>query len=284
MTPPEVWSYRENGEPDQPGWAVRVVPNKFPALEREASLDGQSGGLFERLNGVGAHEVIIECSDHRDTLATLSMRGIENVLRAFLARVQELKQDRRFRYALLFKNHGSEAGASLEHSHSQLIALPIIPMRVREEVEGAKAYYSQRGSCIYCDIVAREEQDGERLIFKTEDFILATPYASRFPYETWILPRRHRASFEDMAKTECRELARILKTALTRLDNLLAHPPYNFIIHSSPFREPSDDYYHWHIELMPTLTKVAGFEWGTGVYINPTMPEEAAESLRDTTT
>jgi UDPglucose--hexose-1-phosphate uridylyltransferase len=281
MTPPEVLAIRKVGKPNEAGWEVRVVPNKFPALDSEGVVDWVGDGLFQRIDGVGAHEVIIECPDHQATLAALPTAAVENVLKAFQVRVRELKRDKRFHYAMLFKNHGAEAGASLEHEHSQLIALPIVPMRVREEVEGARSYYSQRERCIYCDIVQQEEQDGRRLILKNEDFIAVAPYASRFPCETWLLPRRHNACFEEATEPECASLARALKTTLASLDNGLGHPPYNFIIHSAPLREVSKEFYHWHIEIMPTLSKVAGFEWGTGVYINPTPPEEAAQILRE---
>jgi UDPglucose--hexose-1-phosphate uridylyltransferase len=278
MTPPAVLSVPGDGKP----WEVRVFPNKFPALTAVGSaVDAEHPVLFERLDGVGVHEVIVETPDHGATLATLSLESIENVLRVYQARIRELEKDRRIRHVVIFKNHGPEAGATLEHGHSQLVALPIVPVRVREEVEGARAYFSRKSRCIYCDIAQQEEPDGKRLILKNEHFIAVAPYASRFPFEAWLLPRRHGARFEDTSENECGSLAGALKSTLASLDEALDRPPYHFIIHSAPFREPSDESYHWHIEIMPILSKVAGFEWGTGIYINPTPPEEAAQTLRE---
>jgi UDPglucose--hexose-1-phosphate uridylyltransferase len=281
-TPPEVLSYRHNGgPPNTPGWEVRVVPNKFPALQVEGGLDRQGEGLFDRMNGIGAHEVIIETSEHGQTLATLPGVAVEKVLWAFRDRVADLKQDRRFRYILIFKNHGAAAGASLEHSHSQLIALPIVPRQVREEVDGAKQHYSFKERCVFCDIIRQEIAASVRLIAENGDFVALAPYAPRFPFETWILPRRHQAHFEDAPRHEFETLARLIKGVLQRMNRTLVNPPYNLIVHSSPFSEQTGEFYHWHVEIMPKLTKVAGFEWGSGFYINPTSPEEAAQVLRD---
>ncbi len=293
MTPPAVMTVPESSNRDEPGgpawpaWEVRVFPNKFPALEAIAAGGsvGETGAglpvLFERLDGVGVHEVIVETPDHGAALATLSLKSIESVLRVYQARIRELEKDQRIRHVVIFRNHGREAGATLEHGHSQLIALPIVPVRVREEVEGARAYFSSKSRCIYCDITQLEEPDGKRLILKNEHFIVVAPYASRFPFEAWLLPRRHSARFEDTSETECGSLAGALKSTLASLDEALDCPPYSFIIHSAPFREALDESYHWHIEIVPILTRVAGFEWGTGIFINPTPPEDAAQTLRE---
>ena len=281
-TPPEVLSYRSNGgTPNTAGWDVRVVPNKFPALQVEGGLDRHGEGLFDRMNGVGAHEVIIETPDHEQTLATMPEQAVEKVLWAFRDRVVDLKQDRRFRYILIFKNHGAAAGASLEHSHSQLIALPIVPRNVQEEIDGARQHWGYKERCVFCDIVHQEVADGARVILESTDFVAIAPYAPRFPFETWLLPRRHGAFFEDAPRHEYENLARVLKTVLQRMNRTLLTPPFNLIVHSSPFVDSTGEYYHWHLEIIPKLTKVAGFEWGTGFYINPTAPEEAAQVLRD---
>jgi UDPglucose--hexose-1-phosphate uridylyltransferase len=282
MTPRELFAHRRNGSgPDSTGWDLRVVPNQFPVLRVEGSLDRQGEGLFDRMNGIGAHEVIIETPRHDETLATMGDAAVEQVLWAFRARVQDLKQDRRFRYIIVFKNHGAAAGASLEHSHSQLIALPIVPREVRDEVDGAKAHYSVKERCVFCDIVRQEIHDGRRLIAENADMVAIAPYAPRFPFETWILPKRHQAHFEDAPRHEYASLARLLGDVLRRMNRALRFPPYNLLIHSAPLAEPAGDYYHWHVEIIPTLTKVAGFEWATGFYLNPTAPEEAAQVLRD---
>ncbi len=281
-TPPEVLAYGRNGTgKDTPGWTVRVVPNKFPALGIEGDLDREGEGLFDRMNGVGAHEVIIETPDHQKTLATLPEQAVEEVLKAYRARVTDLKNDRRFRYILLFKNHGEAAGASLEHTHSQLIALPIVPKRVREEVDNSKRYYEEKERCIFCDMVKQEVETAVRVIGENDQFIAIAPYAPRFPFETWLLPKKHSSSFELQPDSEYGNLAKLLGNILSRLDVVLDRPAYNYVVHTSPIGEEVNDHYHWHIEMMPKLTKVAGFEWGTGFYINPTPPEEAARFLRE---
>jgi UDPglucose--hexose-1-phosphate uridylyltransferase len=282
LTPPEVLSYRHNGgAPNTPGWELRVVPNKFPALKVEGGLEREGEGIFDRMNGVGAHEVIIETPDHDKTLASMSETEIERVLYAFRDRILDLKQDRRFRYILIFKNHGAAAGATLEHTHSQLIALPIVPDFVREEIEGAKQHFSVKERCVFCDILRQELAAGQRVILEAADVVALAPYAPRFSFETWLLPRRHGARFEEATRQEYEGLARLLKSVLLRMNRTLESPAYNLIIHSSPFSEETTEYYHWHVELIPKLTRVAGFEWGTGFYINPTSPEEAARVLRD---
>jgi len=281
-TPPEILAYgRNGGSRDTPGWRVRVVPNKFPALGIEGDLDRQGEGLFDRMNGVGAHEVIIETPDHQCTMAGLPDHAIEEVLRAYRDRMLDLKNDRRFRYLLLFKNHGEAAGASLEHTHSQLIALPIVPKRVREEVDSGRRYYEEKERCIFCDMIRQEVETGTRVILENEHFIALAPYAPRFPFETWLLPRQHSSCFENDPAPVYASLARLMRDFLGRLDAVLAHPSYNYVIHTSPVGEEINEHYHWHIEMMPKLTKVAGFEWGTGFYINPTPPEESARFLRE---
>ena len=181
---------------------------------------------------------------------------------------------------MVFKNHGAAAGASLDHSHSQLIALPIVPKRVFEEMEGARTYYSDNHECIFCDIIKQERAAEVRIIEEGEGVCALAPFASRFPFETWIIPQAHSSSFEEVENYD--GLAQVLLGVLGRLDRVLEDPPYNFVIHTSPFGDANNAYYHWHLEIIPRLTKVAGFEWGTGFYINPTSPEEAAQYLRET--
>jgi UDPglucose--hexose-1-phosphate uridylyltransferase len=282
MTPHELLARRHNSAaPNTPGWTLRVVPNQFPVLRVEGTLDRQGEGLFDKMNGIGAHEVIIETPRHEETLATMGDAQVEDVLCACRERVLDLKRDRRFRYIIIFKNHGLAAGASLEHSCSQLIALPIVPREVRDEVDGARAHFHVKERCVFCDILRQEADAGRRLIAENADMVALAPYAPRFPFETWILPRRHQALFEDAPRHEYASLARLLGDILRRINKTLNMPPYNLLIHSAPFVEPAADYYHWHVEIIPKLTKVAGFEWATGFYLNPTSPEEAAQVLRD---
>jgi UDPglucose--hexose-1-phosphate uridylyltransferase len=280
MTPHEVLAFRNGSAANGPGWDLRVVPNKFPALQVEGDLDREGEGLFDRMNGIGAHEVIIETPEHGKLLATMGEPEIERVLWAFRERIVDLKRDIRFRYILVFKNHGAAAGATLEHSHSQLIALPIVPDFVREEIDGARRHYKAKERCVFCDIIRQEVAAGKRVIHENTDVVALSPYASRFPFETWILPRSHGSRFEEAPRQVYESLARMLKSVLMRMNHALESPPFNLIIHNSPFSEDASAYYHWHVELMPKLTRTAGFEWGTGFYINPTAPEEAADVLR----
>jgi UDPglucose--hexose-1-phosphate uridylyltransferase len=281
-TPPEILAYRPSGSArDTPGWTVRVVPNKFPALMIEGSLGREGEGLYDKMNGVGAHEVIIETPDHKRSLAEMTDHEIENVLWAYRDRILDLKKDSRFRYVMIFKNHGAAAGASLDHPHSQLIALPIVPKNVLEEMKGALEYYNYKERCVYCDIVRQERNDGRRVVHENSDFVVLEPYAPKFPFETWVLPKAHDSAFEDCQKNEYANLANALRVTFYKLDRALDNPPYNFILHTSPFQEMVNPHYHWHIEIMPTLTRVAGFEWGSGFYINPTLPEDAAKFLRE---
>ncbi len=279
-TPPEVFAFRAPGTaPNTPGWTVRVVPNKFPALQIEGGLNRRGEGIYDKMNGIGAHEVIIETPDHQLETSQLSDLSMRQVLTAFRERILDLKKDVRFRYIIIFKNHGESAGASLEHSHSQLIATPIIPTRVSQELDGGKRHYDLKERCVFCDIVEQEAGDGKRMVVENDGFVAFCPFAARFPFETWLLPRAHVSAFEYITDAEIALLATTLKDTLKRLNIALNNPSYNYILHSSPCKTPDLEFYHWHFEIIPKLTRVAGFEWGTGFYINPTLPEDAAEFL-----
>jgi UDPglucose--hexose-1-phosphate uridylyltransferase len=283
MTPAEVYALRPQGSPpNSKNWIVRVVPNKFPALRIEGSLDKQGLGIYDRMNGVGAHEVIIETPRHDETLSMMDVHAIQRVLRAYRERVLDLEKDKRFRFVMVFKNQGSVAGASIDHSHSQLIALPIVPRRISEEINGGLAFYKYKERCIFCDIIAQEKEEGVRVVFENDHCIVLSPYASRFPFETWLLPKAHESSFA----THKREdqywaVAEALSVVLKRYNAVLNSPPYNYMIHTTPMGNGDIPHYHWHIEIIPRLTKMAGFEWGTGFYINPTPPEEATTFLKE---
>jgi len=282
MTPREIYAVRpQGGPPTGPGWNLRVVPNKFPALQIEGDLGRRGLGVFDLCNGVGAHEVIIETPEHDRQFADLSVPQVAEVIRAYIARSLDLRGDRRLRYTLLFKNYGLSAGATLEHAHSQLIALPIVPKRVQEELQGAGRYFDFRERCSYCDVLHQELQEDERVVCENRSFVAYCPYVSSFPFETWILPREHRGDFAKITPDTVTDFARILKETLGRLRTVLGNPPYNFVIHTAPIEPREREEYHWHVELIPKLTKIAGFEWGTGFYINPTPPELAAKHLRE---
>jgi UDPglucose--hexose-1-phosphate uridylyltransferase len=283
-TPPEIFALRPDQSPrDKPGWTLRVVPNKFPALRVEGQLNRQGEGIYDKMNGVGAHEVIIETPEHFKDLANMEISGVRDVFWIFRERILDLKKDIRLKYVMIFKNHGMSAGASLEHTHSQLIATPIIPKTVVEEMEGAKVYFDYKDRCIFCDIIRQEINDGSRVVYDEEHFIAIEPYAPRFPFETWILPKEHYSHFEFISDEMLNHLAVMMKEVLGRINAALNSPPFNFVIHTFPMQDDSEESYHWHIEFMPKLTRVAGFEWGTGFHINPTSPEDAAQYLKQIT-
>jgi len=282
MTPPEIFAHREGAsKPNEPGWQTRVIPNKFPALRVEGDIDRIGIGMYDMMNGIGAHEVIIENPDHSKELCDLMDHEVEQVIWAYRNRSLDLIGDKRFKYILIFKNYGISAGASLEHPHSQLIALPIIPKRVVEELRWSERYYEYRERCVFCDMIHQEIDERERVITENKSFIAFAPFVSRFPFEFSIFPKIHSAEFSYIQKEEVVDLARILKETLLRMKIALKDPSYNFIVHTSPIDSKERVDYHWHIEVMPRLGRTAGFEWGTGFYLNPTPPEIAAWALRE---
>jgi len=279
-TPPEIMAYRNGTPANSPGWSVRVVPNKFPALAIEGGMGRVGEGMFDRMNGVGAHEVIIETPSHSCNFDILPDHEVEAIMRAYRDRVVDLKNDPRLKYILIFKNKGKDAGASLEHTHSQLIALPIVPKRVSEELKGALEYWNFKERCVFCDIIRQESQDGARVVAENQEFILISPYAPKSPFETWILPKRHQSCFEMIDDEQIACLAKILNLLMKKMAKALGGPPFNYMLHTAPLHK-DPQHYHWHLEVMPKLSQVAGFEWGSGFYINPAPPEDAAEALRD---
>ena len=281
ITPPEILAHRAGSQRDEPGWSLRVVPNKYPALRVEEPMDAQGEGLYDIMPGIGAHEVIIETPRHDQEITDLSDEHFYNVLNAYRDRILDLKKDMRLRYILIFKNRGSAAGATVEHTHSQLIATPVVPKAVSEEIEGSIQHYRLKERCIYCDIIHQELRDRKRVVFESDNYVAIEPFAARFPFETWILPKRHQSHFENESSGSLKSLSPTFLEVLRRLDAALDRPPYNYFLHTAPvnkFDQPES--YHWHLEIVPKLTKVAGFEWGSGFFINPTPPEEAAEYLR----
>jgi UDPglucose--hexose-1-phosphate uridylyltransferase len=260
-----------------------VVPNKFPALRIEGELEPAAEGLYDRMNGVGAHEVVIESPDHDMVIERLPPAHLAEVFRAYRDRIVDLAKDPRLEYVMVFKNHGDPAGASLEHTHSQLIATPVVPLMVEEELAGALQHLRIKKRCIWCDIIRQERQEGGRIILDQDGFMALSPFAPRFPFETWILPTVHRSRYEDTPPGDFARLGAAVRQVLGRMGQFLDDPPYNLMLHSAPLRAPALDHFHWHLEIIPKLTRVAGFEWGTGFFINPTPPEEAAKYLRGET-
>ena len=280
-TPNEIMAYGGKREANKPGWKVRVVPNKYPALAIEGDLHRTGEDLFDRMDGLGAHEIVIETDEHAQSFEDLDDDRARDVARAWRERILDLRKDPRFEYILVFKNSGAAAGASIQHAHSQLIATPMIPIRVKQKMRGAEDYYEQRGRSIFAEMVRVEKQKKERVVEENDDFIALMPFAARFPFETWIFPKNMRSHFETIEDGQCLTLGRILKSILGRMNKVLDFPPYNFLIHNAPLRSAPLSFFSWHIELMPKLVQTAGFEWGTGFYINPIPPEEAAKHLRE---
>ncbi len=288
-TPPEIFAFRSpHSQPNQIGWQVRVVPNKFPALRIEGNLEKKGVGMYDMMNGVGAHEVVIETPYHDKGMYQYTVEEMSKVIQSYKIRLSDLKNDHRFKYIILFKNEGSLAGASLTHPHSQIIAMPVTPKRVREELLGSQEYYQYKDRCVYCDIIREEQNQKVRIVYENAGFISFCPFASRFPFEIWVIPKRHNPDYENITPEEVPILSDILITTLGKLAVALNNPQYNFVVHTGPIRWMRKGYwttidldFHWHIEIMPRLTRIAGFEWGTGFYINPTIPEEAAKFMQE---
>jgi UDPglucose--hexose-1-phosphate uridylyltransferase len=278
MTPPEILTQRGAGN----AWTLRVVPNRYPALRTEIPMSRAAEGIFDSMAGVGAHEVVIETADHTRELSDLPTAQVANVLRAWQERMLDLSLDLRLRSVVAFKNRGAPAGATLQHAHSQLVALPVIPRELQSELLGAKKHFDLKERCLFCDLLASELRDKQRIVLETEGMVAVTPYASRSPFETWILPRGHSSAFESSSGQELASAADALGTILRKIDVALDKPAYNLFLHTMPLREARNDWFHWHLEIKPVLTLQAGFEWATGCAINPTPPEEAASFLRQT--
>lgn len=290
QTPPEIYALRSrHTAPNSPGWEVRVVPSITPFLRIEGDLERRGKGLYDLMNGIGAHEIIIETNQHKTDMADYSEDHISKLITCYIDRVKDLEGDQRFKYVLVFKNYGWTAGAGrINHARSQLIATPVNPKRVKEELAGSRSYFEQHERCIFCDLIKQEIESKERVILDIDGFVAITPFAARFPFEVWILPKKHSADFTTMDMPLRAGLAKIMKEVLARLKKGLNDPPYNYVFHTAPFRRQKLGYwksidhdYHWHIEIMPRLTRVAGFEWGTGFYICPLPPEDAAKFLRE---
>ncbi|KAH9552781.1 hypothetical protein CY35_09G084200 [Sphagnum magellanicum] len=287
-TGPETFAMRDGGEANASDWRVRVIVNKFPAVAPDfpcADSAVGEGTVFGecRLPGFGSHEVVIETPDHDTPFVDLPVPHICDVLKAYQVRMKSFRKDARFKYCQVFKNRGNRAGASMTHSHSQVLALPIATHNIEDELRGAKEYYDTHGRCIFCDVVAHESAIKTRLIDENEHFVTAAPYAPRFPYETWLVPKRHSSNYETVGDDELQSLAALLKFMLQKMDVAFSQPPYNFMIQTAPLDPDNWDlpYYHWYVRLVPQLITLGGFELGSGCHINAVAPEKAAEFLRN---
>ncbi|HJW97702.1 MAG TPA: DUF4921 family protein [Candidatus Bathyarchaeia archaeon] len=289
MTPPAILLYLKSGmkiqktkdinDSRKKNWLVRVVPNLFPAYAPpEGPMSTKHISNPNVVPAIGHHEVLIESPSHDEHPANASLPQLALVVKACIDRLRELSAKPYVRYVSIFRNHGLEAGASLSHAHSQLIATPLVPKIVKDELAAAKKFHRENGKCVFCDIVDKERK-GPRLMLENSKFTAFTPYASVNPMEFWVFPRKHETSLLSMGNSEVEVFAQTLKECLSRLKNLVSDPPYNYGIHLST-DESTKEYYHWHLEVYPRLAIWAGFEKSTGVYINTITPEAAAESLR----
>lgn len=288
LTPPEVYAIRkEKTKPNEPGWRVRVVPNRYPAMRVEGQLEASPFGLYDNLTGIGAHEVIIETPDGKLALEDLPISAIAEIFSSYRERIIDLDKDVRFQHIYVFKNVGASAGASLAHAHSQLVALPIVPPLIEAKLNRAREHYQLKQRSLFSDILYTERADGSRLVAENDGYVLFCPYASRFPFEMAIFPKRHHAEFISCTTNELDDLAEILRFALQRLNAVLEKPGYNLLLHMAPLRRPSTERYAstrydycWHLEIIPRFNSLAGFEIGLGTFINTVYPEEAARFLR----
>lgn len=286
-TPAEVaaWGRPEGAPPNSPGWQVRVVPNKFPALTLQGELEPKGVGIYDMANGVGAHEVIIEHPDGNWDFDQAQGDEMKLVLQAYVDRINALRDDKRFRYVIVFRNVGAQAGATLSHPHSQVMTVPILPKLIKEQLEAARDYYERKQRCLYSDVLRQELESGDRIVEQNEHFVVLSPFAARFPFEVQIFPRQQCHDFTLISETETEALGDVLARTLRRYKNALNSPAYNMMLQTAPFVRPYlgtiENDFCWHIDILPRLTSVAGFEWGTGFYINPVSPEAATQFLRE---
>lgn len=283
LTPPEVLAWgRPSPAPDTPGWRGRVVPNRYPALGPEAPVgaDPVGPGLFLERPGHGGHEVVIETPEHRWRPEAIDAGALTDTLAVCAERMKVWSARPGIRYVLLFKNHGEAAGATIPHPHFQLLALPLVPRTVREEAAAAARHRRREGTCLLCRLLEAERADGARWILETGALVAMAPYASRVPYEVWLLPRSHESRFEDSPVLG--ETAEALGGLLAALARVLGDVAWNLVVHTAPPEGDAEaSSYHWHVELLPRTVRFAGFEWGSGLAMNPVAPEAAARALRD---
>ncbi len=262
-------------------WCVRVVPNKYPALSATGDRIRKVDGIHRIVSGVGIHEVVVEHPQHNLTLALMTIEDVENILIAYRQRYIDIRKDPRIEAIIIFKNHGESAGTSIEHPHSQIAAIPVVPHQFRVRIDEAIRYFDDMGECVFCRNLQDELDTQERIVLESKHFVAFIPYAALSPFHLWIYPRRHASSFDSITDTELADLAYTLKTVLAKLYHGLNNPDYNYTIRSIPTDETYTEYFHWYLAIVPRVSKSAGFEIGSGMYINTSMPEDSAKFLRD---
>ncbi len=291
MTPPEIYALRKPGtRPNGPGWEVRVIPSISPLLQIEGNLDRHGHGMYDLMNAKGAHEIVIDTPQHLRE-SQISQDHIAKSVNVIVDRIQDLQNDPSIKYALIFKNYGQAAGGGhIKHSRLQIIGTPVNLKRVKEELAGAKRFFDYKDRCIFCDIIKQEIQAQKRIVAESKYFIAIAPFASRFPFETWIMPKEHACDFYRMDRNRIPDFAKAVTLVFGKTRKVIGDFPFNFVSHTAPFRrdagkkgywETIERDYHWHFEILPILTRVAGFEWGSGFYINPLPPEDACKSVRE---
>lgn len=276
MTPPETYVV-----PDTTGWKVRVTPNKFAALSYVGERERFVQGIRRTISGVGIHEVIIETPDHSKTTALLKDSEVETVIQVYLNRFNFASADPRVEQVTLFKNHGEAAGTSLEHPHSQMIATPVITAQVRDRLINSLRHFDEYGECLFCHLMDVELKEGTRIVYETRHFVSMVQYAALSPFSMLIMPRRHMACFAEINDGEAADLAHNLRVTLAKLYYGLDNPDFNYVVRTAPTESKGVKYYHWYVSIIPRLTKLAGFELGSGMFINASLPEEDARFLRE---
>ncbi len=276
LTPDTTAVFSEGG-----AWKIRAIPNKFPALTPEGDLVRNEWKFFRETHGYGRHEIIIETPLHNEIIPFMSDSHVENLIRMYRDRYLAFKKDSKVKVIIIFKNHGREAGTSLEHPHTQIVASPIVPPYIRRKYEVATQYFDNTGRSLHFDIQKAELEEGKRIVASTKRFTVIHPFASHYPFETWIMPREHKPSFGHITEDEISDLARVLKEILMKMYLSLDNPDYNFVINTAPVDDEHKSYYLWHLQIIPRLTQVAGFELGSGIFINVTIPEETAAFMKD---
>jgi UDPglucose--hexose-1-phosphate uridylyltransferase len=276
MSDPAVLEVREGDR-----WLARIVPNKYPALVERGEVERRFDGIARWLSGFGVHEVLVESPVHNTAIALSGQAEVARALRALQQRGRQLARDPRLMMTICFQNHGTAAGTSLEHPHSQVIAVPVVPHHIRQRLADALAYFDERGTCVYCDMWRQELADGARVLEEGEHFVAFLPYAALSPFHTWILPKRHTPIFTQITEAETEDLARVLRGTLARLYWGLHDPDYNTVIRSAPSHEEHSRSFHWYLSVVPKVTRLAGFELGSGMFINTAPPEASARFLRE---
>jgi UDPglucose--hexose-1-phosphate uridylyltransferase len=289
-TLPEITSMRKQGTlPNTPGWWVRAIPCFNPLFKVEGNLDRRGVGLYDRMNSIGANEILIESPGHSVKPEDMGLEQMVRVIKLYRDRIVDLNKDLRLRYILVSKNSMFDPWGTFYHPASSLVATPVIPKRIKDELENAKQYYDYKERCIFCDIIREELKVGDRIILESKNFLCFCPYASSFPFESWIIPKKHSCDFQEISHEEIEDMGFILMSILKKIRAVFkGETPLSYFLHTAPNRVPRrnhwhtlGDDYHWHLEIIPRIIRRSGFELGSGLFVLTTSPEKAAKFLRE---